>query len=161
MKNKLTLSLIFGIFICSCNSSQTEKRLGKLSAKVDSLEKHALLLPISTDDKDRTYKFDWFDLGKQGHQIINSIFYISDINTSFKENGCRVTGTIGNITSMDMDNVVVECAIRDTTQLERVVSGYSEVKTIPRGYKGNFNVFIPTTKTNVLEIGILIKSYRM
>lgn len=143
----------------SCTSSDINKRIDTLSAKVDTLEKH----PFGIDKypEDRTYKFDWFELGKEQHQILDRLFYVSDIKTSFRDNGYHISGTIGNITTMSISNAIVECAIKDTTIKERVISGYSTAPTLLPGVKMSFELFIPTTKTNVTEIGVLVRDYRM
>lgn len=100
-------------------------------------------------------------MGKDYHQIVDRLFYVSNINTTFKDNGFIVTGTIGNISSITINNAIVECAIKDTTVKERVISGNSDAPTLFPGIKTNFRVFIPTTKTNVSQIGVKIRDYRM
>mgnify|MGYP001551592325 CR=1 FL=1 len=159
MKPILIPLLILITFFVSCSSSDLNKRMDKLTTRMDSLEKNRFGIDLHPDD--RTYKFEWFDLGKEGHQIIDGLFYVSDIKTSFKDNGYQVSGTIGNITTMTINNVIVECAIKDTTVKERVISGYSGAPTLFPGVKTSFDVFIPTTKTNVSEIGVLVRDYRM
>lgn len=126
---------------------------------MDSLEKNPF--GINLHPEDNTYKFDWFDLGKEGHHIVDRMFYVSDIKTAFKDNGYIVSGIIGNITSMTISNAIVECAIKDTTIKEKVVSGYSGVSILVPGGKVSFNIFIPTTKTNVSEIGVVVRDYRL
>lgn len=143
-----------------CTSTTTNKKIEKLTRRVDSLEKNSIWgMDISPED--RSYKFDWFDLGISGHQIIGSLFYVSNIKTTFKDNGYQVNGTIGNISSMTISNAIIECAIRDSTTKEKVISGTSDIPTLSPSAKETFNVFIPTTKTNVSEIGVIIKEYRM
>ncbi len=70
----LSLSII-ATFFWSCTSSDVNKRIDKLSAKVDTLEKHPFGIDLNSEN--RTYKFEWFELGKEGHQIIDRLFYIS------------------------------------------------------------------------------------
>jgi len=161
MKKTLPLFLFFGLFTYSCNSNQLDKKFDKLSAKVDSLEKHALIFPLNTNDDDRTYKFDWFDLGKAEHQIIERVFYVSNIKTVFRDNGYQVTGTIGNTSSMSISNGIIECAVKDTTLKAKVISGTADIPNLLPGAKESFSVFIPTIKRDISEIGILLKDYRM
>lgn len=160
MKTSLLLFSISAVLLYGCTSNDLNKRVDKLTTRVDSLEKNAFWgLDIAPDD--RTYKFDWFDLGKDEHQIVDRLFYISNIKTTFRDNGYDVSGTIGNISSMSISNAIIECAVKDTTIKAKVISGSSDVSTLFPGYKLNFSVFIPTTKTNVSEIGVLVRDYRM
>ncbi len=62
---------------------------------------------------------------------------------------------------MTINSAIVECAVKDTTIKERVISDYSSATTLLPGAKMSFNVFVPTTKTNVSEIGVLLRDYRM
>jgi hypothetical protein len=64
------------MFFCGCTSNNQDKKIEKLTARVDSLEKDPWGLSKDPHPKNRTYKFDWFELGKEGHQIINQIFLI-------------------------------------------------------------------------------------
>lgn len=159
MKTAILFFSISAILLFSCSSNDLNKRMDNLTSRMDSLEKNPF--GIDLHPKDRTYKFEWFDLGKEEHQIVDRLFYISNISTSFKDNGFQVTGTIGNISSMTITNAIVECAIKDTTKEERVISGYSDAPTLFSGAKTTFSVFIPTTKTNVAEVGVIVRDYRM
>ena len=159
MKVLLTIVIIGVILLFSCSTNDINKRLDKLSDKIDTLEKHPFGINLYPEDK--TYEFEWFDLGKDYHQIVDRLFYVSNISTTFKDNGFMVTGTIGNISSITINNAIVECAIKDTTVKERVILGNSDAPTLLPGIKTIFSVFIPTTKTNVSEIGVKIRDYRM
>ena len=151
--------LLLAVLNFSCTSSETNKRIDQLSIRIDSLEKNPFGIDKFPDDK--TYKFDWFDLGKPGHQILDRLFYVANVQTSFRDNGYSIKVTVANITTISITNAIVECAIKDTTTRERVVSGYSTAPTLYPGEKVTFDVFVPTTKTNVTEIGVLIRNYRM
>lgn len=161
MKNSISLIAFFGLFIYSCGTNELDKKFDNLSAKVDSLEKHALIFPVNTNEDDRTYKFDWFDLGKAEHQIIERVFYVSNIKTVFRDNGYQITGIVGNISSMSIANGIIECAVKDTTIKTKVITGTADIPNLSPGVKETFSVFIPTIKRDISEIGIMLKDYRM
>lgn len=153
----LTLSIVL-IISNGCTSSDS-KKIDALTVRLDSLEKTHFYLDSHPDDQ--VFKYAWFPLGQESFQVVNRSFYISKITTSFQNNGFQVTGVIGNLTSMTIYNPIVECSIKDSTTKQMVVSGYSGVQALAPGDKEDFNVFIPTTKTNVSEIGVLVRNYRM
>ena len=64
MKLLFLSTLIVATLLWSCTSTDINKRIDKLSAKVDTLEKHPFGIDKYPDD--RTYKFDWFEIGKEG-----------------------------------------------------------------------------------------------
>ena len=160
MKPTLSPFIFFVIFFSGCSSYDANKRIDALTERIDSLEKHALWTGKGHPEV-RTFKFEWFDIGKDEFHFVGKVFYVTNIKTEFKQNGYQVSGVIANTSSMSIDNPIVECAIKDTTTKEKVVSGFSNAPNLFPGAKLPFNVFIPTTKSNVSEVGVLVRDYRM
>jgi len=99
-------------------------RINRLDNKVDTIQKYAWGMP-SKKKKDlnesKYYSYTWFKLGSASHQIVDRHFYISNMQTVYRENGFEISGRIGNITSMSMNIVSIECAVSDSTQEGRVI----------------------------------------
>lgn len=153
----LTFSIIF-----SCNSNSQREKIMMHDAQIDSIRRFDdKFFGWNSNKEDKTSDYTWFTLGEDNHQIVDKLFYISNIETTFKENGYQVRGMIGNICAMEISNCIVQCGIKDSTVSSKVISGTTTVETLYSGSKIPFSIFIPTTKTNFKEIGVWIHDYRM
>lgn len=150
------------IFCFSCNSPTANEKLKLHTAQIDSIRRmDDNFFGWNKNSGDRTANYTWFNLGEDNHQIIDKLFYVASIKTSFKENGFLITGTIGNICSMTINNTIIECAIKDSTLPSKIVTGFSDVSDLLPGDKVSFSVFVATSQTKVSEIGITVKDFRM
>jgi len=151
----------FSCFIFGCVSErkidEVEKKLAATEARLDSF--------IAEQKKPWTpepaWDYTWFDLGKEYHLIVNNRFYVSNVKTTFRENGFQVVGLIANLDALGKSNVKIQCAIKDPSIPEKLTFGFSELSYLVPGIKENFSVFVPTNQTKVSEIGVWISEYRM
>jgi len=159
---KLFTSTIVVALFAACNSPSTSEILNLHTAQIDSIRRvDENFHGWKNNKEDKTSSYTWFTLGEDNHQIVNQFFYVSNIETTFKENGYQITGMIGNTCSMEITNAIVQCAIKDSTLQSKVVSGTSTISTLYSGSKLPFSLFIPTTKTNFKEVGVWINDYRL
>lgn len=166
MKKLIIISSITVFFLYSCVSNtkyeEMKIRLDSLTVRMDSLEKDPFRIAYPDINKeDLTRNYQWFNLGEDLHQIVDKHFYVSSITTSYKENGFQIKGIIGNVCSMNINNAIIECAIKDSTKQTKLNIGFSDVPYLYSGAKVNFSVFVPTGQTKVSEIGVLIRDYRL
>ncbi len=160
--SKLSSITFMAALFTACNTPSTNDLLNLHTAQIDSIRRvDENFHGWNNNKEDKTSSYTWFTLGEDYHQIVNQLFYISNIETTFKENGYQITGLIGNTCSMEITNVIVQCAIKDSTVISKVVSGTTAISTIYPGSKVSFSIFIPTTKTNFKEVGVWINEYRM
>ncbi len=161
-KNKLTIAVCSALILAACNSTSESEKLKLHDAQIDSIKRmDDQFFGWNSNKEDKTSEYTWFTLGEENHQIVDRLFYISNIETTFKENGYQVKGMIGNICAMEISNAIVQCGIKDSTIGSKVISGTTTVETLYSGSKITFSVFIPTTKTNFKEIGVWVHDYRM
>lgn len=162
MKNSnlfFVISLVTILAGCNDNSLIHEK-LKLHDSQIDSLKDWKVNF-YDKEKLDKTSEYTWFALGEENHQIVNRLFYVANIETTFRENGYQVKGEIGNICAMEISNALVQCGIKDSSVSSKVVSGSTTIETLYSGNKVSFSVFIPTTKTNFKEIGVWVSEYRM
>lgn len=160
--SKLITATFVAALFAACNSPSTSEILNLHTAQIDSIRRvDENFYGWNNNKEDKTASYTWFTLGEENHQIVDQLFYVSNIETTFKENGYQITGMIGNISSMEITNAIVQCAIKDSTVTSKVVSGTTTLSTLYSGSKLPFSLFIPTTKTNFKEVGVWINDYRM
>jgi hypothetical protein len=144
---------------CDSNKrvDELESKLNATTARLDSF----IVQRSKPWEPKPTWDYTWFDLGKEYHQIVGSRFYVSNIQTSYRENGFQVTGLIANLDAIAKSTVKVQCAIKDSTLTETLTFGYIEIPYLLSGVKTNFSVFVPSKQTKISQIGVWISSYRM
>lgn len=155
----LALIMIFSMFGCVSKKKfdELEKRVAVTTARLDSViaERNKPWIPSPYWD------YTWFDLGKEYRMTVGGNFYVSNIKTSFRENGFQVSGTIANLDALSKSIVKVQCAIKDSSLVEKLTFGFTELPILAPGVKKSFSVFVPTKQTKISEIGIRISDYRM
>jgi hypothetical protein len=162
--NKLSLAIAAFLvtIILSCNSNSQREKIILHDTQIDSIRRFdEKFFGWNSNKEDKTSDYTWFTLGEDNHQIVDRLFYVSNIETIFKENGYQIKGTIGNICAMEISNAILQCGIKDSTISSKIISGTTTVETLNSGSKIDFSVFIPTTKTNFKEIGVWVHDYRM
>ena len=161
-KLNLTIAALIATITFSCNSNSEREKIVLHDAQIDSIRRFDdKFFGWNSNKEDKTSDYTWFTLGEENHQIVDRLFYVSNIETTFKENGYQIRGTIGNICAMEISNAIVQCGIKDSTINSKVISGTTTMETLYSGSKLTFSVFIPTTKTNFKEIGVWVHDYRM
>ena len=145
----IIILIVFCVFVTNCDH---EERLSKLEKEIQKRNE-----PFQPDP---SLHYNWFNLGQEGHLIIQNRYYVSDIKTTFKQNGFEVTGTVGNLLSMNMYNVKVTCAIKRSSGKDLDV-GTTEITNLISGIRSSFSVFVPTAETKVSEIGVSVEYERM
>lgn len=93
----IVILAIFVMFVQGLKS--VEKKLTVTSTRLDSL----LAEQRKPWSPDPYWSHTWFDLGKAYHQVVyhgGGDFYVSDLKTSYRENGFLVTGTIANLDAL-------------------------------------------------------------
>ncbi len=148
--NFLSIFLFTSIILISCNTKNNDDSIALLKKKVESQSQRIDLL----ENKLINYNYTWFSIGSKYHQIVQIHYYVSINEYQYENNGYKVTGYVANLTSLPMEQVKIIGAIMNKSE-KSITKGDNEV-SLPSGIKVPFEIFIPTSETNVKEVGIKI-----
>ena len=159
MKTTICRLCLFGIFLIGCNSKKENEKISKLEDRILQLE---YVTQHSTRDSTDRPNYKWVNIGKCGYyKIINDRFKVILVSVDYQTNGIVLNGTVGNLTSFNMNRLNVIGAIFDSTKKNHVVNGFVLINELEAGETQNFSLFIPTKLTDIKEIGFRIDNIRM
>jgi hypothetical protein len=144
------------------NVAGLEEKLGGLNKKLDEVNKRL----FERDSQVDPYAyFTWFNPGQEYHQILETPhtpgrFYVFVQKVSFEDTGFEIHGLVANLEALPKTTVKVECAITDESLPEELTVGFKTISFMPPGQKIPFSVFVPTSKTKILVVGVSISDDR-
>ncbi len=152
----LLISYLFSF--SSCNND----RITQLEKEVNGLKKHIELThQISLRDTTSVPDFKWFRLGQPSYHMVNNNFIVESITSEYKINGYEITGIVTNLMSLKTIQTKIFGAIINISKTKKVITGFIEIPVLNPGEKTEFQLFIPTSQTDVNKVGIKISTGRM
>jgi len=169
MKNISNLILLFSIVVmCSCNNTNDDK-IKNIEKRIQLLEIENAILKnnvekthqVSFSDTTSISTFKWFRLGDTYFDIVNHYFEVAQVKSEYINNGYQITGIVTNLLSLNMSQVKITGAIENNSKQMKIITGSVEIPSLMPGQKTIFNLFIPTSQTNVEKVGIKVEMGRM
>ena len=95
------------------------------------------------------------------YHMVNNNFIVESITSEYKINGYEITGIVTNLMSLKTIQTKIFGAIINISKTKKVITGFIEIPVLNPGEKTEFQLFIPTSQTDVNKVGIKISTGRM